>query len=164
MQAIWSYIIAQTLLNISNGMIESTLNSQLWQPSVGPAGSFVPERSSQRIQSGNYLHVPYLAGTNVCHTTCMRMVYVGDTYHTSLLQLNEGTTFSGSVRDLGLSGAAEQAAVINFIGHLVIDNSTITTDVYDEFVTLYPANDPAQGAPFNTGRLFIRQVGSLVHR
>ncbi|KJA16856.1 hypothetical protein HYPSUDRAFT_147181 [Hypholoma sublateritium FD-334 SS-4] len=126
-----------TLLNISNSMIESTLNSQLWQPAVGPAGSFVPERSSQRIKSGNFLHVPYLAGTNV----------------------NEGTTFSGSVRGLGLSGAAEQAAFINFIGHLVIDNSTITTDVYNEFVNLYPANDPAEGAPFNTGdSLFDRSA------
>lgn len=83
--------------------------------------------------------------------TCIRVVFFGDVNHTSVLQVNEGTTFSGSVRDLGLSGAAEQAAFINFIGHLVIDNSTITTDVYDEFVTLYPANDPAQGAPFNTG-------------
>lgn len=126
-----------TLLNISNSMIDSTLNSQLWQPSVGPAGSFVPERASQRIQSGNFLHVPYLAGTNV----------------------NEGTSFSGSVHGLGLSGAAEQAAFINFIGHLVIDNSTLTNDVLDEIVALYPANDPAQGAPFNTGdSLFDRSA------
>ncbi|KJA16881.1 hypothetical protein HYPSUDRAFT_71057 [Hypholoma sublateritium FD-334 SS-4] len=118
-----------TLLNISNSMVVATLNNQLWQPAVGPVGSFVPERASKRIQSGNFLRVPYLAGTNV----------------------NEGTFFSGSVLGLGLSGAAEQAAFINFIGHSVIDNSTLTTDVYDKFVSFYPANDPAEGAPFNTG-------------
>ena len=91
--------------------------------------------------------------------TCIRVVFFGDVNHTSVLQVNEGTTFSGSVHGLGLSGAAEQAAFINFIGHLVIDNSTITTDVYNEFVTLYPANDPGQGAPFNTGdSLFDRSA------
>lgn len=58
----WSW---KTLLNISNAMIDSTLNEQLWEPAIGPAGSFAPERPSQRILSGNYLHVPYLGGSNV---------------------------------------------------------------------------------------------------
>jgi hypothetical protein len=52
---------------------------------------------------------------------------------------------------LGLSGTEETAAFDSFIGRLVIDNSTLTTDVLDEFHALYPANDPSLGAPFATG-------------
>lgn len=62
---------AQTLLNISNSLIDSTLNSQLWQPAVGPPGSFLPERTSTKIASGNLLRVPYLAGTNVSLLLCI---------------------------------------------------------------------------------------------
>ncbi|KAJ7056689.1 alpha/beta-hydrolase [Mycena amicta] len=119
----------QTLLNISNDMIANTLNRQLWQPAVGPKGSMITQRASAVIASGKYRHVPYLGGSNV----------------------NEGTTFSGSVRGLGLSGSAEDTAFENYIGHLVIDNSTIPTDVYAHSLALFPANDPALGAPFNTG-------------
>ncbi|KAJ7581661.1 alpha/beta-hydrolase [Mycena floridula] len=119
----------QTLLDISNEMITSTLNSQLWQPAVGPPGSLIPVRASERIQNGQFLHLPYIGGTNV----------------------NEGTTFSTSVRSLDLTGQSEVAAFDNFVGHLVIDNSTLTSDVLDEFHELWPANDPSLGAPFNTG-------------
>lgn len=65
--------------------------------------------------------------------------------------MNEGTIFSTSIRNLGLSGAAENAAFNNFIENLVIDNSTITNDVLNEFQNLFKANDPSNGAPFATG-------------
>lgn len=67
------------------------------------------------------------------------------------MKVNEGTTFSTSIAGLNLIGAAQNEAFINFIGHLVIDNSTLTQDVYDTILTLWPANDPLNGAPFNTG-------------
>jgi len=105
------------------------LNGQLWQPAVGPAGSLIPIRASQKIASGNFLHIPLLAGTN----------------------LNEGTSFSSSVQGLGLSGAAETAAFDNFIGNLILDNRTLSKATIDGIHSLYPANDPANGAPFNTG-------------
>ncbi|KAJ7581662.1 alpha/beta-hydrolase [Mycena floridula] len=118
-----------TLLNISNGMITSTLNHQLWQPAVGPPGSLIPVRASERIRKGQFLHLPYIGGTNV----------------------NEGTSFSTSVESLDLTGQSEVAAFDNFVGHLVIDNTTLTPDVLDKFHELWPANDPSLGAPFNTG-------------
>ncbi|TBU25305.1 alpha/beta-hydrolase [Dichomitus squalens] len=119
----------ETLQNFTVAMTNEVLNQQLWQPTVGPAGSFVSERPSQRIASGNFLHVPILAGTN----------------------LNEGTTFSQSVRNLSVPSSEEDATFDTFIQELLIDPSTVTQDVYDTINTLYPANDSSLGAPFNTG-------------
>ncbi|TBU37597.1 alpha/beta-hydrolase [Dichomitus squalens] len=119
----------ETLQNVTVAMTNEVLNQQLWQPTVGPAGSFVSERPSQRIASGNFLHVPILAGTN----------------------LNEGTTFSQSVRNLSVPSSEENATFDTFIQELLIDPSTVTQDVYDTINTLYPANDSSLGAPFNTG-------------
>ncbi|KIK53319.1 hypothetical protein GYMLUDRAFT_88392 [Collybiopsis luxurians FD-317 M1] len=118
-----------TLLNISNSMIKATLNSQLWQPAIGPPGSFAETQASIKIQNKEFLHLPYMAGTN----------------------LNEGTRFSTSVLGLNLTGRAQDEAFINFIGHLFIDNSTITQDLYDDILRMWPANDPSFGGPFHTG-------------
>ncbi|KLO10834.1 alpha/beta-hydrolase [Schizopora paradoxa] len=119
-----------TLLNISNTMINNRLNQQLWQPTVGPPGGLITERPSEVIASGNFLHdVAYLAGTN----------------------LNEGTIFSESVFNITHPGMTEDQAFDFFIGQLILDNSTLTSDVLNEINTLYPANDPTAGGPFHTG-------------
>jgi hypothetical protein len=49
-------------------MVASTLNEQLWQPAVGPAGSMIPEEASRRLERGDFLHLPWLGGTNVRHS------------------------------------------------------------------------------------------------
>jgi hypothetical protein len=55
----------KTVLNASNFLVNTVLNSQPWEPTPGGPNSFVPERGSQRIASGNYFRVPLLWGTNV---------------------------------------------------------------------------------------------------
>ena len=51
-------------MNISNTLITSTLNHQLWQPTIA-TGSFANVRASAKIASGDFVHVPMIAGTNV---------------------------------------------------------------------------------------------------
>ncbi|KAI0800726.1 alpha/beta-hydrolase [Fomes fomentarius] len=119
----------ESLLNVSNTMIREPLNSQLWQPAIGPRGSFAEERASQRIASGHFAHVPLLAGTN----------------------LNEGTIFSRSVLNLSIPSEQEDTRFDTFIRELLIDPSTVTEDTFDTINELYAANDTSLGGQFNTG-------------
>ncbi|EIW83910.1 alpha beta-hydrolase [Coniophora puteana RWD-64-598 SS2] len=123
----------EVLANISNAMIDNTLNQQLWQPSIGPAGSFMPERPSERILSGNFPNLPYLGGTN----------------------LNEGTLFSQSVFNLSLPSSEQTAAFDSFIEHLVIDNSTLTTSVMQGIDQYFPVNDTSYGGLYHTGDMLF---------
>ena len=72
-------------------------------------------------------------------------------------KLNEGTVFSETLLDDPHPGITEDTAFDDFIGALILDNRTLTPDVLNEFNILFPANDSANGAPFNTGNsLFDR--------
>lgn len=119
----------QTLLNASNIFVLGTLNDQLWEPAIGPAGSFATERESTKIERGDFLHIPLIAGTN----------------------LNEGSIFSETLIGLNLTGEAEDNALRRFVLDTLVDDSPVTTDLLDAIVALYPANDSSLGAPFNTG-------------
>lgn len=55
---------SQILVNISNTLVTSTLNHQLWQPTIA-LGSLAPIRASAKIASGDFVHVPVIIGTNV---------------------------------------------------------------------------------------------------
>ncbi|KAF8273340.1 alpha/beta-hydrolase [Lactarius quietus] len=117
---------SETLINASNSLITSTLNHQLWEPTIAP-GSFASVRASVKIASGDFLHVPVITGTN----------------------LNEGTSFSTTLFGLGLSGSAEDAAFEQFVRASQIDESKITQDVLNDILELYPTN--TKQLPFSTG-------------
>jgi len=50
-----------------------------------------------------------------------------------------------------MSVADENTRFDQFIGQLILDNTTLTQDVLDEIHQLYPANDSSLGGRFNTG-------------
>ena len=71
------------------------------------------------------------------------------------MQVNEGTTFSASLRNLNLTGAAQLAALDGFVRGSAIDESKISTEVLDRIHQLYPASPPS--LPHATGdELFDR--------
>ncbi|VDB84761.1 unnamed protein product [Peniophora sp. CBMAI 1063] len=125
-----------TLVNVSNTLQKATLNQQLWQPTVAP-GSFVPVRASSRIATGDFLHVPIIIGTMV----------------------NEGTTFSTSLRNLNLTGpAAQLPALDGFVRGSAIDESRITVDVLNRIHQLYPATPPS--LPHATGDVLFDRAAA----
>lgn len=75
--------------------------------------------------------------------------------HMLSVQLNEGTTFAGTLRNLNLTREAQITAFDDFIRGSVIDESKITSDVLERIHQLYPASPPS--LPHATGdELFDR--------
>ncbi|KAG6877442.1 hypothetical protein C0993_007250 [Termitomyces sp. T159_Od127] len=127
-----------TLLSISNSMISVVLNNQLWQPSIGPQGSFAPTRASTLIEAGEFRHdVAYLAGTN----------------------LNEGTRFSVELLPMNAEARTPRESdelFETFIRALLIDSSTVTRPTFERLFELFPTSTTKE-IPFATGNeLFDR--------
>ncbi|KAG6885765.1 hypothetical protein C0992_004908 [Termitomyces sp. T32_za158] len=127
----------EELLTISNSMISSVLNDQLWQPAIGPPGSFAPVRASTRIKTGEFRHdVAYLAGTD----------------------LNEGTRFSVSLLPFHPQNTtASNTLFETFIRALLIDNSTVTQPTFDRMNELFPTTIQV---PFTTGNELFDRAGA----
>lgn len=125
-------IDGSVLSNITQQMTGAVLNGQLWEPSVGGPKSFMPERPSVRLASGRFLRVPYFAGTNT----------------------NEGTVWASSLLPTVIppttSLDAEDAHFETYMRGLVVDGSTLSNATVARIQTLYPKDDPKNGAPFNT--------------
>ncbi|KAF9230523.1 alpha beta-hydrolase [Melanogaster broomeanus] len=128
----------ETLLNVTNTMTDSSLNGQLWQPAIGPVGSFAPVRPSQKILSGDYLHVPYLGGTN----------------------LNEGTTFSETLYNLSLPSSEQTAAFNSWMSKLLVDNSTLKSNIVAGIDNVFPVNDTTYGGAWHTGDMLFDRAES----
>ena len=137
-------------MNVTNVMVNETLNMQFWEPVVGPAGSMIDARASQKIQSGEFRRVPYLAGTNVRNLD-LSPFYRVEHIKSIIRQLNEGTQFAEELLNLSHPGVSEDDIFDAYVGALLVDNRTLTQDVLNEFHVLYPANDSANGGIFNTG-------------
>ncbi|KAG6885766.1 hypothetical protein C0992_004909 [Termitomyces sp. T32_za158] len=125
-------------LFLVNSMISVVLNDQLWQPSIGPPGSFALTRASTLIEAGEFRHdVAYLAGTN----------------------LNEGTRFSVTLLPMNAEARTPResdALFETFIRALLIDNSTVTQPTFERLFELFPTTITRQ-IPFATGNeLFDR--------
>ncbi|KAG5353030.1 hypothetical protein C0989_010998 [Termitomyces sp. Mn162] len=144
-----------TLLSISNAMIVTVLNDQLWQPSVGPPGSFAPAQASELIKAGQFRHdVAYLAGTNVRLVSSFLSLNTANII-TNTHQLNEGTSFSVSLLPIHpTTTSTSNTDFTNFIRALLIDPSTVTQPTFDRLEELFPTTIRV---PFATGNeLFDR--------
>ncbi|KZV96659.1 alpha/beta-hydrolase [Exidia glandulosa HHB12029] len=122
----------KVLENITQSMIKTVLNGQLWEAAVGGPNSFMPERPSARVASGRFLRVPYLAGTNN----------------------NEGTSFADTLLPTAIppttSLQIENANFEAYIRGLVLDGRTISGSTVRTIQSMYPKDDPENGAPFNS--------------
>ena len=71
-------------------MVATTLNNQAWQPAVGPPDSLMSVQASEKIRNGDFLHLPYLSGTNVCPTTLYVIIRISIDMNSLLDQRGDG--------------------------------------------------------------------------